>query len=237
MKQDVVDAVKENKSPEMEEFFSQVVYDKEKYDGYAKIIKDFSALYYEQSRQTWGNTRWRGVPVLKAPTDLWIYQELVEQLRPDLIIETGTCYGGSALFLRDMLDTIFKSGHVMSIDITHEHVASKAKAEGITYITGSSVAEATIAQVKQYINYAYVQRTIVMLDSDHSKDHVLKELALYAPLVTVGGVLIVEDTNVEGPFQALQEWAPAHPEFRFEPMCEKFMLTFNRGGYFERIAL
>ena len=236
MGQDIVDAVKENKSPELEEFFSQVVYDKEKYDQYAKIIKDFTDLYYEKSAQTWGNTRWRGVPVLKTPTDLWIYQELFEQIRPDLVIETGTCYGGSTLFMRDMLNTIFKSGHLISVDITHEHVASKAKAEGIEYILGSSTDDAVIARIKKYINDAYAQRIIIMLDSDHSKAHVLKELALYAPLVTVGGVLVIEDTNVEGPFQAVEEWAPQHPEFRMEPMCEKFLLTFNRGGYFERVS-
>lgn len=218
------------------EFIANLRYSPEEKERFAKIIRDFSDLYYEMSVQTWGNTRWRGVPVLKTPTDLWIYQELIEQIRPDFIIETGTCYGGSALYMRDILNMIFKSGHIMSVDITHEHLAAKAKVEGVEYVLGSSVADETIAHVKKYIEDAYARRIIVMLDSDHSKEHVLKELALYAPLIPVGGVLIVEDTNAEGPYQAVQEWAPQHPEFRCEFMCEKFMLTFNRGGYFERVA-
>mgnify|MGYP001221644444 CR=1 FL=1 len=218
------------------EYIAELRYSVEEKEAFAKTIRDFTTLYYDLSIQTWSNTKWRRVPIFKTPTDLWIYQELIEEIRPDLIIETGTLFGGSALFLRNMLDLIFPNGHVISIDITHEHLAGKAKeARGIEFILGSSVDEVVVAQVKAYIKNAFAQRVIVILDSNHEKDHVLQELALYAPLVTKGSALIVEDTNTAGPKAAVEEWEPLHPEFQMSVMAEKFMLTFNRGGYFERV--
>jgi cephalosporin hydroxylase len=203
---------------------------------HTRIIKEFTNLYYMHKVQTWCNTKWRGVPLCKAPTDLWIYQELIEELRPDLIIETGTLCGGSALFLRDMLKLIFPNGQVFSIDIDHSKVFGKAKVDGITYIKGSSVDPCIVLKIEEYITAAFAQRIMVILDSDHSKEHVLQELALYAPLVTKGSALIIEDTNTAGPKDAVDEWEPLHPEFQMSVMCEKFMLTFNRGGYFERVT-
>ena len=79
---------------------------------------------------------------------------------------------------------------------------------------------------------------MVILDSDHEEEHVAQELEIYAPLVTKGSILIVEDTNNHpGPKAAVERWFPEHREnFKYDYMCEKFMLTFNRDGYFERIA-
>jgi len=219
------------------EFIAQQRFSSEEKDEHARIIREFTGLYYDHSVQTWSNTKWRGVPIFKAPTDLWIYQELIEELRPDLIIETGTLCGGSALFFRNMLDVIFPQGNVISIDIDHSRLLSKAKeSSGITFIEGSSVDVAVVAHVQKHIMDAYAQRVMVVLDSDHEERHVFQELLLYAPLVTKGCALIVEDTNTVGPKEAVELWAPNHPEFKMSLMCEKFMLTFNRGGYFERIA-
>jgi cephalosporin hydroxylase len=206
---------------------------------FAKIIREFNKLYYDLGKQTWCNTRYRGVTAFKAPTDLWIYQELIEACRPDLIIETGSCRGGSALFLHDTAKNICPCT-VISIDITHDNLHVKAKESDVVFLLGSSIDDEIIARVKAHIAAYYCQRVMVILDSDHSKEHVLKELEVYAPLVSVKCPLIVEDTNnCPGPKDAVEEWFSEHEQYgyRFRPdyMCEKFMLTFNRDGYFERV--
>lgn len=205
---------------------------------FTKIIKDFNALYYQMNQQTWCNTKWRNIPLCKAPTDLWIYQELIEACRPDLIIETGSLCGGSAVFLRD-LQKLICPGNVISIDIDHTKLYAKSKESDVVFLTGSSVSDEILIEVKAHIAAQYCQRVMVILDSDHEKEHVLKELELYAPLVSVGMPLIVEDTNNHpGPMAAVEEWFIEHEtkgyQYRKDYMCEKFMLTFNRDGYYER---
>ncbi len=206
---------------------------------FARLIREFNALYYQLDKQTWSNTRYRGVTLFKAPTDLWIYQELIEACRPDLIIETGTCRGGSALFLHDTAKNICPCT-VISIDTTHDFLHGRAKESDVVFLLGSSTDDEIVARVKAHIAAYYCQRVMVILDSDHSKEHVLKELQIYAPLVSVHCPLIVEDTNnCNGPKDAIDEWLSEHEQhtYQFRPdyMCEKFMLTFNRDGYFERI--
>ena len=112
--------------------------------------------------------------VLKNPLDLWIYQEILHRTRPDTIIETGTYEGGSALYLASVCDFL-GHGQVVSID-----VAARAQPEHprITYIDGDSTDPQTVAQAN------LGGRTMVVLDSDRSTDHVLAELRAYAPLVS-----------------------------------------------------
>lgn len=211
------------------------------------IIKRFVELYYNFPMQTWANTKWRGVKVYKAPTDLWVYQELIHEIKPDVIIETGTCFGGSALYMADVLRACgLKDSVVMTIDKTMECVDELVKKDvNVQCVEGSSTNLQIYSSVKFFIeNFCTDAKVMVILDSDHKKDHVLKELELYAPLVSPGSILIVEDTIVngnpvykehgEGPKEAVEEWWIDHPEFKLNTMCEKFMLTFNKGGYFER---
>ena len=234
-----MEVYKETKVPEPEniaEYVAQLRYTPDEREGFSKIIREFNELYYSMSKQTWGNTKWRGVPVFKTPTDMWIYQELIQAIEPELIIETGTCFGGSTLYMRDLCNLIYSDAWIISIDTTHEHLREEAKVQGIDYVLGSSISEEIIEKVREFVSRFTPQRIMVILDSDHSKEHVLKELELYAPLVTSGSILIVEDTNTDGPFQAIKEWLPSHTkEFSQNYMCEKFMLTFNREGYLERL--
>jgi len=207
---------------------------------FAKIIREFNALYWQMKQQTWCNTKWRGVPLCKAPTDMWIYQELVEAIRPDLIIETGSLAGGSALFFHDIIKLMDLQCRVLSIDTVHEHLHTKAKQSDVVFFKGSSVENETMVQVKAQIVAYRAKKIMVILDSDHAKEHVAKELELYAPLVSVGSALVVEDTgNHMGAKEAADEWFMEHEQhgyqYRKDYMCEKFMLTFNRDGYFERV--
>jgi cephalosporin hydroxylase len=218
------------------QFIVHQKYSQEEHNEFTEVIKKFNALFWKMSQQTWCNTKWRGVHILKPATDLWIYQELIVALKPDLIIETGTCYGGSAYFMRDIMNLNGNSGRIMTIDIDHSQVTEKV--QGVEYVQGSSASDETMLLVRAYIHAYNCQRVMVILDSDHSEEHVIQELALYAPLVSIGMPLIVEDTNNHpGPKAAVECWYPNNSEkFKRDYMCEKFMLTFNRDGYFERIA-
>jgi len=206
---------------------------------FAKIIREFNQLYYALKVQTWCNTKWRNVPLCKAPTDLWIYQELITAIEPDLIIETGSFAGGSALFMRDIMKLNNNNGWVISIDIDTSNIHESAQAPLVKFLHASSTEHETLAFVKSHIAAYDCKKIMVVLDSNHEYEHVLKELKLYAPLVSVGSALIVEDTsNHPGPSAAVEEWYTNQAdgyEFRKDYMCEKFMLTFNRDGYFERV--
>lgn len=208
---------------------------------FAKVIRDFNDMYYKLKVQTWCNTKWREVPVCKTPTDLWIYQELIHAIRPDLIIETGSFAGGSALYMRDVMKLSDIPGWVISIDIEPKNIHQNAKdASGIKFLKESSIDLNAVAFVKAHIAAYNAKKIMVILDSDHEYAHVLRELRLYAPLVSVGSALIVEDTNNHpGPKAAVEEWFIEQEEYSYrfnhDYMCEKFMLTFNRDGYFERV--
>ena len=219
------------------EIIGHIRYSEEDKARWHKLITDFNALYHMMRVQTWCTTRWRGVHVLKAPTDMWVYQELISEIGPDLIIETGSCQGGSALFMRDVLDKIYPEGKIISIDITHKDIREDAKVPGIEFYLGDSVADETLIYIKAMIEAYKCKRVMVILDSDHSEEHVSKELELYAPLVTIGSILVVEDTsNSPGPLAAVQSWELRQKGFKKNLMGEKYMLTFNRDGYWERIA-
>jgi cephalosporin hydroxylase len=203
------------------------------------VVDAFHRLYYGDAQRTWRNTWWLGVQVAKCPLDLWIYQELLVELRPDLVIETGTLNGGSALFLASCMDTI-DAGRVITVDISER--PGRPSHQRITYVTGSSVAPEVVERLRH--DAAAARTVVVILDSDHSRDHVLAELHAYAPLVTPGSYLIVEDSNINGhpvlpdegpgPYEAVDEFLSLNAEFSRDPSREKFFLTFNPGGYLRR---
>ena len=209
----------------------------------AKTIDDFHRLYYETGNQggTWANTWWRGVRVLKCPLDLWLYQELIHTLKPQVIIECGTAAGGSAYFLASMLDLTDGAGEVISIDIADQ--PGRPTHPRIQYLTGSSVAPDIVATVRAKV--AGRAPVMVILDSDHRRDHVLAELHAYADLVTPGSYLVVEDTNVNGhpvfpafgpgPTEAVDEFLKGSPPFVRDSTQEKFLMGFNPGGFLKRL--
>jgi cephalosporin hydroxylase len=202
------------------------------------VVNDFHRLYYSDGT-SWQETWWLGTRTLKCPLDLWMYQEIVYRTRPDVILETGTAHGGSALFLASVFDQI-GSGEVVTADI--DNAQERRDHHRITYLTGSSV-DARVLEAM--CTAASGRRTMVILDSDHSAAHVAAELACYAPLVTEGCYLIVEDTNVNGhpvlpnfgpgPAEALQDFLAREDRFEVDTACEKHRLTLNPGGYLRRI--
>ncbi|GAA4677721.1 CmcI family methyltransferase [Nocardioides nanhaiensis] len=204
------------------------------------IVDQFHLLYYHVSRRTWKDTFYRGTRAYKCPTDMWVYQELIDDLKPGLVIETGTFRGGSALFIADRLQLAGR-GQVVTIDVDVQ--PNRPQHPRLTYLTGSSVDPAILAQVHERIDPALP--VLVILDSDHSAGHVAAELEAYAPLVTEGSYLIVEDTNVNGhpaapehgpgPFEAAQEFLARTEEFEVDERCERYFLTQNPQGYLKRV--
>ena len=203
-------------------------------------IDAFHALYYNGmpgEGLIFQRTFWMGVPCWKCPLDLWVYQEILHEIRPDLIIETGTNAGGSALYLAHILD-ILGHGQVVSIDITDMPRPAHPR---VRYITGSSADPQVIASAVRGTARGVC---MVVLDSDHTKEHVGRELELLAPYVTPGSYLVVEDTNINGhpvyptfgpgPHEAVSAFLQKHPEFVVDPTREKFLLTFNPGGFLRR---
>jgi cephalosporin hydroxylase len=203
------------------------------------MIDAFHRYYYENSRDTWGNTKWLGTITLKNPADMWIYQEMLYESKPDVLIECGTFGGGSALFFASMMDLLNK-GRVLTIDIQDQ--PTKPRHKRIEYFLGSSTSPEIIRQIKSRIKPG--EKVMLVLDSDHKRDHVLAELRAYAPLVPVGGYAVVEDTNVNGhpvfpahgpgPMEAVDAYLKENSAFSIDRSREKFLLTFNPRGYLQR---
>jgi cephalosporin hydroxylase len=204
-----------------------------------RIAREFHRLYYNSGSRTWSNTFWLGTRAQKCPLDLWIYQELLHELRPSVIVETGTAEGGSALFLASVCD-LLGHGSIVSVDIVAQ--PGRPAHERITYLTGSSTAPEIRTRVEELVGDK--APVLVILDSNHERDHVLEELRIYAPLVTPGSFVIVEDTNVNGhpvlpdfgpgPMEAVDEFLRSIDEFSVDWRREKFFLTFNPSGYLQR---
>jgi len=184
---------------------------------------------------------------MKNPMDIMVLQEIISETKPDVIIETGTFKGGCSLFLANMLDLI-GNGIVYTIE-NDQTKNSFPSHDRITYLKGSSISHDIFSAITSSMNGA--KSVMVCLDSDHGKDHVLKEMEMYSQLVTVGNYLIVDDTNLnnpiyatlngkriyeQGPHEAVVEFLKTHKEFRIDRDREKFLFTFNPDGFLRRIC-
>jgi cephalosporin hydroxylase len=197
------------------------------------------------------NFSWLGRPIIQYPQDIIAAQEIIWQVKPDAIIETGIAHGGSLIFYASMLELLGGVGHVLGIDIdirahNRAEIERHPLFKRITMLQGSSIDDQIAQQV-----YAFVrnkQRVLVVLDSNHTHEHVRKELEFYAPLVTKGSYLIIFDTVVEdmpdrffpdrpwgrgnNPKTAVQEFLATNDRFEVDREIEgKLLLTVAPGGY------
>ncbi len=203
-----------------------------------EVSDQFHRLYYDDIR-TWRRNRWQGHKTWKSPNDLWLYAEIIHRIKPGLIVETGTAFGGSATYLGFLLD-IEGHGEVVSVDIDPRGTPEHPR---VTYLTGSSVDPAIVAKVKGMV--APGEPVLVILDSDHREPHVYAELMAYADLVPVGSYVIVEDSNVNGhpvvpehgpgPMEALLRFVAQRPDFVIDRSMHRMHLTLNPNGYLKRI--
>ena len=185
---------------------------------------------------------WLGRPIIQLPEDMFRIQEVIHRLRPDVIVETGVAHGGSLIFYATLCKALGK-GHVVGVDVeiranNRDAIEAHRLFEEITLVEGDSVAPATVARVRQHISDDDV--VIVMLDSSHSKTHVLAELEAYAPLVSIDSYVVVADGIMEfvvgaprtrpdwawdNPRRAAEEFLAHHPEFVLDPP----QFEFNEG--------
>jgi len=200
------------------------------------------------------NFTWMGRPIIQYPQDIIAMQEIVWKLKPDLIIETGIAHGGSIIFYASLLEMIGK-GEVVGIDIdirkhNREAIEAHSMFNRITMIEDSSISTTTVKKIAKIAKNK--KSILVCLDSNHTHDHVLKELELYSPFVTMDSYLVVFDTIVEdlpdnfypdrpwgkgnNPKTAVAEFLKNNRSFEVDTEIQnKLLITAAPDGYLKRV--
>lgn len=203
------------------------------------------------------NFSWMGRPLIQLPQDMVAVQEIIWKIKPDLIIETGVAHGGSLIYYASLLEMMGEDGYVLGIDVDiREHnrveIENHPMYKRIKMIQGSSIDSAVIEKVKEHVSEK--KSVLVVLDSNHTHDHVMSELELYSPFVTKESYLVVFDTLVEdmpddlqpndrpwgkgnNPKTAVWEWIKKNPSFEIDKKIEhKLLITVAPDGYLKRVS-
>lgn len=197
---------------------------------------------------------WMGRPIIQYPQDILAMQEIIWNIRPNLIIETGIAHGGSLIFYASMLELLGEDGQVVGIDIdirkhNRAEIEKHPMFKRITMIEGSSTDEEIAEEVRRL---AEGKKVLVCLDSNHTHEHVLRELELYAPLVSVGSYCVVFDTIIEdmpagsypdrpwdkgiNPKTAVHEFLKSNDHFEIDSDIDhKLLITVAPSGYLRRV--
>ncbi len=219
------------------------------------VLQTGKAFMYETIKSQYSyNFTWMGRPIVQYPQDMIAMQEIIWRLQPDLIIETGIAHGGSLIYYASLLELIGK-GEILGIDIDiREHnrmeIEKHPMAKRITMLQGSSIAPEIIAQVQA--KAAGKKTVLVVLDSNHTHAHVLEELKLYAPFVSLGSYMVAFDTVVEdipqefewnrpwgigdNPKTAVWEFLKNNTNFEIDKAVEnKIIISVAPDGYLKRV--
>ncbi|MHA2384292.1 MAG: CmcI family methyltransferase [Candidatus Thorarchaeota archaeon] len=181
--------------------------------------------------------KWRGRRCIKLPTDLLLYAQVIFKHQPDYIIETGTRFGGSTLFFGDML--LLSGGrHVFSIDVDKR--GDLVPHPFVEYIQGSSVDGKLFKEMRHRLRDEN-KSVMVVLDSDHHKSHVDRELELWSRLVTKGQFIVVEDCFAGGknpypPFYSVRDFLEKNQHFKRRNLERQFIFAITKGGWLQRIG-
>ena len=202
-----------------------------------EVMRLANIIYFRS--QVFEHTEWMGYKVAKCPMDMWVYQEMMHKLQTDLLIETGTLLGGSALFFAQMFELMGR-GKVLSIDI--ELNSDLPQHPRIEYIKGSSIAPEVLDRARAAA--AEANSVMVLLDSDHKAPYKHEEMRCYADFVTQGSYLIAEDTCFDafpafpeygpGPAAAVQKFMAGNSDFEIDRSLERHLITFVPGGFLRR---
>jgi cephalosporin hydroxylase len=178
---------------------------------------------------------WLGVPTMKNPLDIWIYQEILHEVRPTAIVELGSAIGGGTMFFCNMLDLLELDAPVVTVDQSHHRF--KAEHPRIHTITGDTRDPAVIDQVRALCEG---RRVLLIHDASHMADVVYDDLCNYGPLISPGSYLIVEDGvtdflgGVPGPVTAVERFLRQSGDFEVDERRERFLLSYNPRGYLRR---
>jgi len=209
-----------------------------------EVVDDFYELWFT-SNDTWRKNEWMGVPTLQNPFDVWVTQEILWEVKPDLVVEAGTFRGGSALLWASLLEEINDQAQVVTIDVKDQTRMARTRPiwnRRVTFLQGSSIDPAIVEKVSEM---AKGKRVVVILDSLHTVDHVLAELHAYAPLVPVGSYVIVQDGFVNGhpvkegwgpgPYEAINRFLAESNDFEADRSRERLIMTYNPMGFLRRV--
>lgn len=222
-----------------------------------KLLSTAEAFNIESNKAQYSyNFSWMGRPIIQYPQDMMAMQEIIWNLQPDLIIETGIAHGGSLIYYASLLELIGK-GEVLGIDIDiREHnksaIENHAMYKRIKMIQGSSIDPDIVARVKQ--NAEGKETILVVLDSNHTHEHVLAELQMYAPFVSLNSYVVVYDTIVEklpnnylpghvrpwgigdNPLTAVNSFIETNQQFEIDKSINnKLLISVAPDGYLKRI--
>lgn len=199
------------------------------------------------------NYSWMGRPIIKFPQDIMALQEVIWDVKPDLIIETGIAHGGSIIFSASMLELLGNDGKVIAVDIdirrhNRDEIESHPMFKRIKLLEGSSTSPEIVEQIADYAKN--FKKVMVCLDSNHTHQHVLDEMRLYAPMVSIGSYMILPDTLIEffpkgyyaenrpwdvgdNPYTAMQAFLAESDSFiKDELITDKLLITEAFGGGF-----
>ncbi len=245
--------------PEHKDDTKQFEIDKEKrirsYIAEKQLLATGQEFLLESLKQKYSyNFHWMGLPLIQYPQDIVALQEIIWDTKPDLIIETGVARGGSMLLYASLLEMMQSNGIVIGIDVdirkhNRKRIVDHSLSHRIRLIENSSLEEQTIEEIKIYAEGK--KRIMVTLDSNHTHQHVLEELNLYAPFVSDGCYLIVFDTIVEympvesfsdrpwgkgnNPKTAVSEFLLKNKEFQIDHLLEqKLIISAAPSGYLRR---
>jgi cephalosporin hydroxylase len=207
-------------------------------------LERYHRWYYDS--RVWETVRFLGVPCLKSVSDMWNYQEIIAELKPVLIVEFGTRYGGSALYFAAIARLANPLARVLTVDVDDSLIDPRLHAEpAIEFYPASSTDPAVGARITA-LRKDRPGPVFAILDSDHAKHHVLAEMLALRPLLVPGDYLVVEDGNInghpvlpgwgEGPYEAIAEYRARHPaDYRQDLAREhKFGFSFAPAGFLIR---
>lgn len=226
-------------------------------NGENKALQEAACSFNTESNKSQYsyNFSWMGRPIIQYPQDMIAMQEIIWEIKPDLIIETGIAHGGSLIYYASLLELI-GHGEVLGIDIdirkhNRAEIEKHPMVKRIHMIEGSSISNDTVEKVKEYAKGKL--KVIVCLDSNHTHEHVLSELNLYAPLVSPGSYIVAFDTIVENlpegyfsqkrpwgignnPMTAVEEFARTNDSFIIDKEIDnKLLISVAPKGYLKRI--
>jgi len=224
-------------------------------DGKLKELGVKFMLDTNEKKYTY-NFSWMGRPIIAYPQDMIAMQEIIWEVKPDLIIETGVAHGGSIVYYASLLELIGNDGLVIGIDIdirrhNRDLIETHPMFKRIKLIEGSSIGAEVVKQVSEVVSTK--KKIMVCLDSNHSHEHVLAELKLYAPFVSIDSYCVVFDTAIEdmpadydwgnrpwgkgnNPKTAVFEFLKTHDEFMIDRNTEsKLLISVAPHGYLKRI--
>ena len=240
---------------EIEKFATERKQRISEYESDAELQKSGAQFLQKSVKSLYSyNFSWMGRPIIQYPQDMIAMQELIWDIKPDVIVETGVAHGGSLIYYASLFEMMGIDGIVIGIDIdirSHNktEIESHMLSHRIEMIEGSSIDSAVVERVQAKIDGS--KKVLVCLDSNHTHDHVLKELELYSPMVSVGSYCVVFDTLIENmsddsyperswgvgnnPMTAVKEFLKENREFVIDKEIDnKLIVSVAPEGYLKR---